>query len=123
MKKSFFLATTVIFAATLAQAGNKPQSGTIVAENSVACGAKQDKKKESVDLLCQEYVIRADTTDYHVRQEKPASKALIPLNTPVEFTLEKDKIKFKANGKSFEYIVVSESAVPTTTAAAPTPKP
>jgi len=31
----------------------------------------------------------------------PADKALIPFNTPVEFTLEKDKMKFKANGKSY----------------------
>jgi len=119
MKKPILLAAFVVFAATLAQANNKIQSGTIIAENSVACGAKQDKKKESVDLLCQEYVIRADTTDYHVRQEKPANKAIIPINTPVEFTLDKDKIKFKANGKSFEYIVVSESAVPTAAPAKP----
>ena len=118
MKKPILLAAFVVFAATLVQANNKIQSGTIIAENSVACGAKQDKKKESVDLLCQEYVVRADTTDYRIRQEKPANKALIPLNTPVEFTLDKDKIKFKANGKSFEYIVVSESAVPTAAATA-----
>ena len=42
---------------------------------------------------------------------KPADKALIPVNTPVEFTLDKDKMKFKANGKSYEYIIVSEAAV------------
>jgi hypothetical protein len=122
MKKPILLAATLAFTATLVQSANKPQqTGTIVAENSVPCGAKQDKKKESVDLLCQEYVVRTDTTDYRIRQEKPAAKALIALNTPVEFTLDKDKIKFKANGKSFEYIVVSESLIPTTTAAAPKP--
>jgi len=114
MKKPILLAAAVVFAASIAYAGNKPQqTGTIIAENSVPCGAKQEKKKESVDLLCQEYVVRTDTTDYRIRQEKPANKALIPLNTPVEFILEKDKIKFKANGKSFEYIVVSESLIPT----------
>jgi hypothetical protein len=112
MKKPILLAATVIFAATLVQASAKTQTGTIVSENSVACGSKQDKKKESVDLLCQEYVVRTDTTDYHIRQEKPSTKALIPINTPIEFTLEKDKIRFKANGKSFEYLIVSESAAP-----------
>jgi hypothetical protein len=117
MKKPFLLATVLVFGATLLQASNKPQTGTIISENSVACGSKQEKKKESVDLLCQEYVVRTNTTDYRIRQEKPSTKALIPLNTPIEFTLEKDKIRFKANGKSFEYIVVSESATPTT----PTP--
>jgi len=112
MKKPFMLAAVLIFAADLSHAGTKPQTGTIISENSVACGSKQDKKKENVDLLCQEYVVRTDTTDYRIRQEKPSTKALIPINTPIEFTLEKDKIKFKANGKSFEYIVVSESAAP-----------
>jgi hypothetical protein len=34
----------------------------------------------------------------------------IPINTAIEFTLDKDKIKFKANGKSYEYLVVSEAA-------------
>jgi hypothetical protein len=47
---------------------------------------------------------------------------LIPVNTSVEFTLEKDKMKFKANGKKYEYLVVSETAAPATTAAA-TSKP
>jgi hypothetical protein len=112
MKIPFLLAITLIFAAALVQASTKTQTGTIIAENSVACGSKQDKKKENVDLLCQEYVVRTDTTDYHIRQEKPSTKALIPINTPIEFTLEKDKIRFKANGKSFEYLIVSESAAP-----------
>ena len=54
MKKTLLLSTTMLLAATLAQAGNKPQTGTIISENSVPCGAKQEKKKESVDLLCQD---------------------------------------------------------------------
>ena len=36
-----------------------------------------------------------------------------------EFTLDKDRMKFKANGKKYEYLVVSETA----TVAAATPKP
>jgi hypothetical protein len=112
MKKPILLAAAVILGAVLAEASNKTQTGTIISENSVACGSKLEKKKESVDLLCQEYVVRTDTTDYRIRQEKPSNKALIPINTPIEFTLDKDKIKFKANGKSFEYLVVSESAAP-----------
>jgi hypothetical protein len=90
----------------------EPQAGTIIAENSVGCGSQLTKnKKGTLELLCQEYVIRTDTTEYHVRQEKPADKALIPVNTAVEFTLEKDKMKFKANGKKYEYLIVSEAAV------------
>ncbi|HKV23427.1 MAG TPA: hypothetical protein VJN93_02450 [Candidatus Acidoferrum sp.] len=90
---------------------NEPQAGTIVAESSVPCGQKVKNKKETTEVLCQEYVIRTDTTEYHVRQEKPANKALIPVNTIVSFKLDKAKMKFEANGKRYEYLVVSEAAV------------
>jgi hypothetical protein len=121
VRKSFVLVGAVLFAGIPA-AAKEPQAGTIVAESSVPCGSKVKNKKETSEVLCQEYVVRADTTEYHVRQEKPADKALIPVNTSVEFTLDKDKMKFKANGKKYEYLVVSESAAPATAAAA-TPKP
>lgn len=115
MKKPFMLTALLFLVGTLVQAGNKPQCGTIISENSVACGSTVEKGKKNkqmtVELLCQEYVVRTEGTDYHIRQMKPSEKALIPVNTPVEFTLDKDKMKFKANGKSYEYVVVSEAAV------------
>jgi hypothetical protein len=42
------------------------------------------------------------------------------VNAPVELTLKKDKMKFKVDGKEYEMLVVSESAVP---AASTTPTP
>ncbi len=108
MKKPFLLAA-VIFAVTVARAGEKSQTGTIISENSVSCGSKLEKSKQT-ELLCQEYVVRTATTDYHIRQMKPVERELIPINTPIEFTLDKDKIKFRANGKSYQYLVVSETA-------------
>jgi hypothetical protein len=123
MRKTWMLVAAVVLAGIPA-AAKEPQPGTIVSESSVACGSQVNKKKQTADVLCQEYVIRTETTEYHVRQEKPADKALIPVNTSVEFTLDKDKMKFKADGKKYEYIVVSESAAPATAAAAAaTPKP
>jgi len=114
MKKPILLGVLVFSGAILVQAGNKPQSGTIISENSVACGSTLEKgkknKQTSIEVLCQEYVVRTAGIDYHVRQVKPSDKALIPINTPIEFTLDKDKIRFKANGKSYEYLVVSEAA-------------
>jgi hypothetical protein len=112
MNKPFLFAAVVIFAAICAQAGDKTETGTIISENSVSCGSKLEKKKQT-ELLCQEYVVRTATTDYHIRQMKPVEKELIPINTPIEFSLDKDKIKFKAAGKSYEYIVVSEAAADT----------
>ena len=111
MKKAFFLASVILCGATLVRAGNKSQMGTIISENSVACGSKVEKK-QTVAVLCQEYVVRSLTTDFHVRQMKPAEAVIIPINTPVEFTLDKDKMKLHVNGKSFEYQVVSEAAAP-----------
>lgn len=115
MKKPLMLATVLLLGGAFVQAGNKPQYGMIISENSVACGSTVEKGKKNkqmtVEVLCQEYVVRAERTDYHVRQMKPSEKALIPVNTPIEFTLDKDKMKFKANGKSYEYLIVSEAAV------------
>jgi hypothetical protein len=121
VRKAFVLVAAVTLAGIPA-AAKEPQAGTIISESSVACGSQVKNKKQTADMLCQEYVVRTETTEYHVRQEKPADKALIPVNTSVEFTMEKDKMKFKANGKKYEYLVVSESAAPATAAAA-TPKP
>jgi hypothetical protein len=109
MKKPLLLAVVVIFATMFAHAGDKSQAGTIISENSVSCGNKLEKKKET-ELLCQEYVVRTGSTDYRIRQPKAIERELIPINTPIEFKLDKDKIKFKANGKSYEYVVVSEIA-------------
>jgi hypothetical protein len=114
MKKPFLLAAVVLFGSMLALAG-KPQMGTIISENSVACGSTVEKGKKNkqmtVEVLCQQYVVRTAGTDYHIRQLKPSEKALIPVNTPIEFTLDKEKMKFKANGQSYEYLIVSEAAV------------
>jgi hypothetical protein len=110
MKRIYLLAGAMILAAMPA-AAKEPQPGTIVAESSVACGSKVKNKKETTEVLCQEYVVRTETTEYHVRQEKPANKALIPVNTPIEYTLDKNKMKFTANGKKYEYLVVSETAL------------
>jgi hypothetical protein len=118
MKKPFLLGAALLFGTILVRAGNKPQMGTIISEKSVACGSKVEKNKQTVEVLCQEYVVRTAGTDYHIRQLKASEKALIPVNTPIEFTLDKDKMRFKANGKSYEYLVVSEDAV-----AADTTKP
>jgi hypothetical protein len=117
---TLLLAASLISLAPRTAAAKDQMQGTLVSENSVPCGTQAKSKKQTVDLMCQEYVIRTGTTEYHVRQEKEAHKAMLPVNAPVEFSLSKDKMKFKVNGKEYEMLVVSESAV-TTPASAPTP--
>jgi hypothetical protein len=64
----------------------------------------------SPPLVCQQYVVRSGTTDYTIRQAKPSEQAIIPLNTAIQFTLDKNKVKFKVNGKSYEFIVTGQAA-------------
>jgi hypothetical protein len=109
MKTSLMLLAALFLSATVASAGPKPQSGNILSHTSVACGSKKSKKQD-IDLLCQQYVVRSGTTDYTIREPKPSDQTIIPLNTTVQFTLDKNKVKFKVNGKSFEFIVVGQAA-------------
>ena len=113
MKKSQTLFITLFLSAAVASAGPKPQSGNILSQTSVACGTKKSKKQD-LHLLCHQYVVRSGNTDYTIRQPKPSDQTLIPLNTSIQFKLDKNKMKFKANGKSFEFIVVSQAAASST---------
>jgi hypothetical protein len=116
MRKSLTLLGALFLSATVAKAGPKPQSGSILSHTSVTCGAKKSKKQD-IDLLCQQYVVRSGTTDYTIRQPKPSDQTIIPINTSIEFKLDKNKIKFKVDGKSFEFIVVSQAAASSPAAA------
>ena len=93
-----------VLSASPSLADKTPQSGN-------NCGTKKQGKKTSTALLCQQYVVRTATTEYQIRQQKPGDQAILPANTPIQFTLDKDKMKFKVNGKKYEYIVVGASAI------------
>ena len=49
-------------------------------------------------------------TDYTNRQPKPFEQAIIPINTAIEFKLDKNKMKFKVDGQSFEFMIISQAA-------------
>ena len=111
-KTTILLLAVLLGLGLMSAAKDNVLQGTIVSENSVACGSQAKGKKQTLELMCQEYVIRTEATEYHVRQEKEAHKEMLPVNAPVELSINKDKIKFKVNGKSYEMLVVSESAAP-----------
>lgn len=118
MRKQVLAFAVLALSASLASADNKPaQTATIVSQTSVDCGTKKQGKKQSTSILCQQYTVRTSTTEYQIRQQKPGSMNIFPPNTPIDFTLDKDKMKFKANGKKYEFLVVGTSALP----AAPAP--
>ena len=109
MRKPLTLFAALFLSAAVASAGPRPQAGAILSQTSVACGAQKSKKKE-IDLMCQQYVLRSGTTDYTIRQPKPSDQTLIPINTEIQFTFDKNKVKFKFNGKSFEFVVIAQAA-------------
>jgi hypothetical protein len=111
MKKMLLALGFLAMGGSFCLARQKPLMGTIISETSVDCGTKKQGKKESTALLCQQYTVRTDTSEYQIRQPKPSNQAIIPANTPIEFTLDKDKMKFKANGKKYEFLVVGTSAI------------
>ena len=113
MKRILLFVAVVLVTLDIAAAGPKPQTGTIVSQSSSACGQKKSKKSD-LDLMCQQYVVRTATIDYTVRQQKPSDQTLIAPNTPVTFTIDKNKMKFKASGKSYEYLVLSQTAAAAT---------
>jgi hypothetical protein len=115
MKEFLAVLVALLLGGTVAAAGPKPQPGTIISHTSVGCGTKKSKKQD-IDLLCQQYVVRSGATDYTIRQPKPAEQELIPLNSAIQFTTDKSKMKFKLNGTSFQFLVISQAAAPSGTA-------
>lgn len=118
MKQFLAVLASFCLTASVTLAGPKPQSGTILSQTSVGCGTKKSKKQD-IDLLCHQYVVRSGVTDYTIRQPKPDEQHIIPLNTAIQFTLDKNKMKFKFNGTSFQFLVMSQAAA-SSAASAPT---
>jgi hypothetical protein len=69
--------------------------------------------------MCHQYVIRSGSIDYTIQQPKPEDQTLLTLNATVEFKLDKSKMKLKADGKSYEFLVVSQAAAPAGAATSP----
>jgi hypothetical protein len=113
MRKFFVFALFLGFGAGIGLGTETLTPAKIISETSVACGSKQQGKKQSTSLLCQQYTVHTATTEYQIRQEKPSDKEILPADTPIEFTLSKDKMKFKVNGKKYEFLIVGTSSLGT----------
>jgi len=100
-----------LLSSAAAYAGTPPTPGTIVSMTSVDCGSKKQNKKESTSLLCQQYIVHTAASEYKIQQQKPGDQQIIPANTPIQFTIDKNKMKFKVDGKKYEFIVVSTAAL------------
>jgi len=114
MKIGALAVAATILCGFTSSAANTPTAGTIISEKSVECGTKNKGKKtvkSSTVVLCQQYVVHTSTTEYEIRQAKPSDQAIIPANSAIQFTLSKDKMKFKLNGKSYQFLIVGTSTI------------
>jgi hypothetical protein len=118
MKKSLLILAMISITVASGFAGTPPKTGTVLSQTSVACGQKKSKKQD-LDLMCHQYVIRSGSIDYTIQQPKPEDQTLLTLNATVEFKLDKSKMKLKADGKSYEFLVVSQAAAPAGAATSP----
>ena len=66
--------------------------------------------KSTEELLCQEYVLRADHVIYRIRPKDGKHPVLLPIGETAEFRIDKDKLILRvpeANDKEHEYSVIS----------------
>ncbi len=110
MKKVLSIAAVIALGASITPAAT-PQSGKVTSMTSVSCGTKKQGKKESTDLMCQQYTVRTNTSEYQVRQQKPSNSQIIPADTPITYTIDKDKMKLKVNGKTYTFLIVGNTAL------------
>jgi len=114
MKRSLFLIPVLLAGLTQAKELNYEQA-TIVSMNSVPCGTQAKGHKKTQELLCHEYVLRSDTTEYHIRQKQEKSSALLPVGQQAQFAIQKDRMKLRytdkdGKQKEGEFLVVEEEA-------------
>ncbi len=91
--------------------GTMQKSGSTVA-GVLITGAQHTKSRE---LLCQEYVLKADRVTYRIRPKEEKHPVLLRVGDEAEFRLKKDEMLLRipeTDNKEREYIVVSMIASP-----------
>ena len=100
------------------------QSGKLLQMDSVQCGVQEkdaksfademlgtdSTKKNTHELLCQEYLLQADRVVYRIRPRDEKHPVLLPVGEHAQFRMEKDKMLLRVedlDGKERAYIVVS----------------
>ena len=111
MKTTLTLILAMGLAGIAAEAQDQPLARcTVVAMNAVPCGTQQKRHKKTREMLCQEYVLQTDSTEFHVRQKEEKHTELLPVGSGGEYRINKDKMKLRVPakaGKEREYVIVS----------------
>ena len=124
MKKALIFAGLLLIVVS-AQAKEKSyDKGVLLQMESSPCGSAEKGSKTLVgeilgtdgehkntqELLCQEYVLRADRVIYRIRPKDDKHPVLLPIGETAEFRIDKDKLILRvpeSNDKEHEYSVVS----------------
>lgn len=124
MRAKWMVCVLVCVAATAYARDNKPyETAKLLQMNSVNCGTTEkdarsplgeiigtdNGSRKSEQVLCQEYVLQADTVVYRIRPRDTKHPELLPVGSQAEFRLDKDKLLLHIDGatKDHQYIVVS----------------
>ena len=125
MKYKYLLLVSMGCAAAIyAKEPKHYQTGTLIRMEAISCGTTEKDAKsltgellgtdsgsrKSEDLLCQEYVLQADTLIYHLRPRDSKQPPLLPIGEHAQFRLEKDKLILRVedlDNKDREYTVTS----------------
>lgn len=111
MRKTLALLLALIVLGIVAEAKEHHYDRcTLTAMNAVPCGSQQKRHKKTREMLCQEYVLQTDSTEYHIRQKQEKHTEILPIGSQGEFRIEKDTLKLRVpagTGKELEYVIVS----------------
>jgi len=124
--KATILCTTLLLIAgvALAKDSHGYDKGVLLRMDSASCGYAEkggksitgellgtdSQKKNTKELLCQEYVLQTDRVIYRIRPRDEKHPVLLPVGETAEFRIDKDKMKLRlpeTDEKEREYTVVS----------------
>ena len=113
MRTTLALILALSLAAVVGAAKEKTyQQATLTAMNNVPCGTQQKRHKKTREMLCQEYVLQTDSTEYHIRQKQEKHTELLQIGATADYRIEKDTMKLRVpagSGKEREFVITSVS--------------
>ncbi len=100
------------------------EKGTLAEMNAIECGYEEkgargvggvllgtdSQHRKTREMLCQEYVLRADRIVYRIRPKDEKHPAILPIGEQAEFRIRKDKMYLRVpegDGRERQYFVVS----------------
>jgi hypothetical protein len=127
IKSVIIIALALVFAVPLSADGKKKKQadrGTLEKMEAVPCGAKQRgltglgsiwasagiTHVNSDEKLCQQYLLRTDDMEYHIRPTDAKHPAVLPVGQEVEYKIKNDRMFVKVldgDKKTRTYLVVA----------------